>query len=136
MNTQKLLIGTVVGGITLFAAGYIIYMWLFGNANIGMEPSADGIMMDNIKIPTIILMELVYGLLLTMILIWKGTGNFSSGLSTGALVGLLIGFTFGLDLFSTTSLVNFNYVLFSAVTYAVRYGLAGGVISLVIKTKS
>lgn len=136
MNVQKLLIGTIVGGITLFAAGYIIYMWLFGNANIGMEPSAEGIMLENIKFPTIILMELVYGLLLTIILIWRGAGNFISGLSAGALVGLLIGFTFGLDLFSTTGLVNFSYVLFEAVTYAVRYGLAGGVISLVIRNKS
>ncbi len=136
MNAQKLLIGTITGGITLFAAGYIIYMWLFGNSNIGMEPSAEGIMLENIKIPTIILMELVYGLLLTIILIWKGSGNFSSGLSAGSLVGLLIGFTFGLDLFSTTGLVNFNYVLFSAVTYAVRYGLAGGVIALVIRNKN
>jgi hypothetical protein len=93
-------------------------------------------MLENIKIPTIILMELVYGLLLTIILIWKGSGNFSSGLSAGALVGLLIGFTFGLDLFSTTDLVNFNYVLFSAVTYAVRYGLAGGVIARVISNKN
>lgn len=136
MNTQKLLTGAIAGGITLFAAGFVIYVWLFGNSNIGMEPSAEGIMMDNIKFPTIILMELLYGLLLTMILIWKGAGNFSSGLSTGALVGLLIGLTFGLDLFSTTNLVNFNYVLYSAITYAVRYGLAGGVIALVIKSKS
>ena len=133
MNTQKLLIGTIAGGITLFAAGFIIYVWLFGNSNIGMEPLADGIMLADIKFPTIILMELLYGLLLTIILLWRGTGNFSSGLSAGALVGLLFGFTFGLDLYSTTGLVNFYYVLFSAVTYAVRYGLAGGVIALVIK---
>lgn len=134
MNAQKLLIGTLAGGITLLAAGFIIYVWLFGNSNIGMEPSAEGIMLENIKFPTIILMELVYGLLLTIILLWRGAGNFSSGLSAGALVGLLIGLTFGLDLYSTTGLVNFNYVLFSAVTYAVRYGLAGGVIALVIKS--
>ena len=136
MNTQKLLIGTIAGGITLFAAGFIIYVWLFGNSNIGMEPGAEGLMLENIKFPTIILMELVYGLLLTIILTWRGVANFSSGLSAGALIGLLIGFTFGLDLFSTTSLVNFNYVLFEAVTYAVRYGLAGGVIALLIRSKS
>jgi hypothetical protein len=136
MNTQKLLIGTIAGGITLFVTGFIIYVWLFGNSNIGMEPSAEGIMLENIKFPTIILMELVYGLLLTIILLWRGAGNFSSGLSAGALVGLLIGFTFGLDLYSTTGLVNFNYVLFSAITYAVRYGLAGGVIAFVIKSKN
>jgi hypothetical protein len=136
MNAQKLLIGTIAGGITLFAAGFIIYVWLFGDSNIGMEPAAEGFMLENIKFPTIILMELVYGLLLTIILIWRGVTNFSSGLSAGALIGLLIGFTFGLDLFSTTGLVNFNYVLYEAITYAVRYGLAGGVIALLIKSKN
>jgi hypothetical protein len=54
----------------------------------------------------------------------------------GGLIGSLIGFTFGLDLFSTTDLVNFNFVIFWGVTNAIRYAIAGGVVALVFGSRS
>ena len=133
MNVQKIFIASAAGAAMLFASGYIIYVLLFGNSPIGLEESAKGVMLaaSETRFSGIIVMELLYGLLLAATLNWKGTNGFSSGLIPGALIGSLIGFTFGLDLLSTTSLVNFNYVIFAGVTYAVRYGLAGGVIALV-----
>lgn len=133
MNVQKIFIASAAGAATLFACGYIIYVLLFGNSPIGLEESASGVMLtgSDTKFSGIIVMELLYGLLLAATLNWKGTNGFGSGLIPGALIGSLIGFTFGLDLLSTTSLVNFNYVIFAGVTYAIRYGLAGGVIALV-----
>jgi hypothetical protein len=133
MNVQKIFIASAAGAATLFASGYIIYVLLFGNSPIGLEESASGVMLaaSETKFSGIIVMELLYGLLLAATLNWKGTNGFGSGLIPGALIGSLIGFTFGLDLLSTTSLVNFNYVIFAGVTYAIRYGLAGGVIALV-----
>jgi hypothetical protein len=133
MNIQKIFIASAAGAATLFASGYIIYVLLFGNSTIGLEESANEVMLaaSETKFSGIIVMELLYGLLLAATLNWKGTNGFSSGLIPGALIGSLIGFTFGLDLLSTTSMVNFNYVIFSGVTYTVRYGLAGGVIALV-----
>jgi hypothetical protein len=133
MNVQKIFIASAAGAATLFASGYIIYVLLFGNSTIGLEESANEVMLaaSETKFSGIIVMELLYGLLLAATLNWKGTNGFSSGLIPGALIGSLIGFTFGLDLLSTTSMVNFNYVIFSGVTYTVRYGLAGGVIALV-----
>ncbi len=133
MNVQKIFIASAAGAATLFATGYIIYVLLFGNSPVGLEESANGVMLtgSETKFSGIIVMELLYGLLLASTLNWKGTNGFSSGLIPGALIGSLIGFTFGLDLLSTTNLVNFNYVIFAGVSYAVRYGLAGGVIALV-----
>lgn len=133
MNVQKIFIASVAGAATLFALGYVIYVLLFGNSPIGLEESASGIMLagSDTRFSSIIVMELLYGLLLAATLNWKGTNGFGSGVIPGALIGSLIGFTFGLDLLSTTTLVNFNYVLFSGVTYAVRYGIAGGVIALI-----
>jgi len=130
MNVQKILIAAVAGAATLFACGIIIYVLIFGDSTIGFEPSAEGIFSDP-NFSGIIAMELLYGLLLAVTLNWKGTNGFSSGLIPGALLGALIGFTFGLDLFSTTNLVNFNYVIYSGLTYLVRYALAGGAVALV-----
>ncbi len=133
MNVQKIFIASAAGAATLFASGYIIYVLLFGNSPIGLEESANEVMLaaSETRFSSIIVMELLYGLLLAATLNWKGTKGFSAGIIPGALIGSLIGFTFGLDLLSTTSLVNFNYVIFAGVTYAIRYGLAGGVIALV-----
>jgi len=138
MNVQKIFIASIAGAATLFACGYIIYVLLFGNSNIGLESSAEGVMLTSAgtRFSGIIVMELLYGLLLAVTLNWKGTNGFASGLVPGALLGALIGFTFGLDLFSTTSLVNFNYVIYSGITYLVRYSLAGGVIAMILGNPS
>ena len=138
MNVQKVLIAAVAGAATLFACGYIIYVLLFGNSNMGLEPAAESVMLssEETNFSGIIAMELLYGLLLSVTLYWKGTSGFSSVLIPGALIGSLIGFTFGLDLLSTTNLVNFNAVIFWGVTYAIRYSLAGGVIALVYGNSS
>ena len=136
MNTQKILFASIAGATTLFAGGLIIYVLIFDNSIVGMEPAADGIMLVDPNFSGIIVMELLYGLLLAVTLNWKGTNGFSSGIIPGALLGALIGFTFGLDLFSTTNLVNFNAVIFWGVTYSVRYALAGGVIALVYGNNS
>jgi hypothetical protein len=116
MNTQKILLAALAGAVTLFAGGGVLYVLIFGDSNIGMEAASDGVMLESIKFSGIIVMELLYGLLLAVTLNWKGTNGFSSGLIPGALIGALIGFTFGLDLLSTTNLVNFNYVIFAGVT--------------------
>lgn len=136
MNSQKILLGALAGGATLFAAGFIIYVVLFGDSQIGFEPISDGIMTEDINYSGIIAMELLYGLLLAVTLNWKGTSGFSAGLIPGALIGSLIGLTFGLDLYSTTNLVNFNAIIFWGITYLVRYSLAGGVISLIYRNTS
>ena len=138
MNVQKILIAAVAGAATLFACGYIIYVLLFGNSSIGMEASADGVVLSvsETRFSGIIVMELLYGLLLAVTLYWKGTNSFGSALIPGALLGAIIGLTFGLDLFSTTNLVNFNYVIFTGITYAIRYSLAGGVIAVVFGKSS
>ena len=131
MNTQRILLAALAGAATLFACGFIIYILLFGDSSIGMEPSAEGVLNVKTNFSGIIVMELLYGLLLAVTLNWKGTGSFSSGLIPGGLIGALVGITFGLDLFSTTNLVNFNAVIFWGVTYLIRYALAGGVVGLV-----
>jgi len=137
MNAQKILIAAVAGGITLFATGYIIYVLIFGASSIGLTDGASSVLLpsDQVKFSGIIAMELLYGLLIAATLNWKGGSGFGSGLIPGALLGLLIGFTFGLDLYSTTHLVDFNYVIFSGLTYGVRFCLAGGVVALVLGGK-
>jgi hypothetical protein len=136
MNTQKILIAAGAGGATLLAAGYITYILLFGDSNIGLEPAAEGVFNTTINFSGIIVMELLYGLLLATTLNWKGIDGFGTGLIPGGLIGALVGLTYGLDLFSTTDLVNFNGVIFWGLTYMIRFSVAGGVIGLVYSSHS
>jgi hypothetical protein len=136
MNQQKILIATIAGGVTLLAGGFIIYELIFGNADFVMNSQLEGIKREAFLFPAIILMELLYGFLLAVILNWKKANNFGSGLMAGAFVGLLIGVTIGLNLFSTTHILQVGGIIFLGVTYAIRYGFAGGVIGLIYRPKS
>ena len=91
MNTQKILIAAVAGAATLFATGYVIYILIFGDSTIGMEQAAEGVFSGTFNFSGIIVMELLYGLLLSVTLNWKHTNGFSSGLIPGGLIGALVG---------------------------------------------
>ena len=135
MNQQKILIAAIAGGLTLFAGGFVFYVLIFSNADFILNSVSEGISRETVLFPTIILMELLYGFLLAVVLGWKKAHNFGSGLMAGAFIGLLIGVTFGLDLFSTTHMVQVGGIIFWGITYSIRYGFSGGVIGVIYQAK-
>lgn len=129
MNTNKILTGAIAGAAALFVQGYLMYEIIFKNSTIGMQPEAAEILNSQVNFSGIVVMELLYGLLLATVLNWKAARGFLNGLIPGGFIGLIVGLTFGLDLYSTTTLVNFNFVLFWGLTNLVRYSISGGIIA-------
>ena len=124
------IIAVLGGTVVLFGLGYLIYVVLFGDADFQMTESAKLVARDEPQFPFIILMEILYATLMTIIFSkWAQIKTFSTGAKAGLVIGLLIGLCFGLDLFATTTLVTGTGVAFWAVTYAIRYAIAGGVIA-------
>jgi Na+/H+ antiporter NhaC len=118
----------VVGGtVALFGLGYLIYVVLGYHAMNG--EGVDAIKGD-LNIPTIILMEVLYATLITMIFSkWAQIKTFATGAKAGFIIGLFLGGLPALELFSTTvGLTDITGVLTGAVTFAVRFAVAGGVI--------
>ena len=120
----------VLGGTaTLFGLGYLIYMVLFGDVTFFHGSGAEA-EYDHFNMKGIILMEVLFAVLLTIIYDkWADIKTFSAGAKAGFVIGAFIGGCTALLLFSTTSLINMNGIFFDTATYAVRFALAGGVIA-------
>ena len=118
----------ILGGtVALFGLGYLIYVTLGFNALNG--PNLDSII-GELNLPTIILMEVLYATLLTIIFSrWAQIKTFLTGAQAGFIIGLFLGALPTLELFSTTTgLTDLTGVITAAVTFGVRFAVAGGII--------
>jgi hypothetical protein len=118
----------VLGGtVALFGLGYLIYVVLGFN---GQNGTAAETVFTGLNLPVIIFMEVLYATLITIIFSkWAQIKTFVTGAQAGFIIGAFIGCTSSLELFATTTdLIDISGVILTAVTFAVRFAVAGGVI--------
>lgn len=103
---MKLLKGTVTGTIVFFFLGWLIWGilladYMLANYNqCAMKPNEEMIWWS------LILSNLIYAFLLTLVLNWSKAINFMDGLKTGALIGFLISASIDFSFFSMTTIFN------------------------------
>ncbi len=97
MDIKRLIIGTVVGGITLYILGYIIWNMLFVEFFAANAGSATGVVKDPQVVWAIAVGTLSYAALLTLAI---GTRAASTTIVEGLKIGAIVGFLmwFGADL--------------------------------------
>jgi hypothetical protein len=125
---MKTKILAVLGGtVALFGLGYLIYVVLGFN---GQNGAAAESVFTGLNLPAIILMEVLYAALVTIIFSrWAQIKTFATGAQAGLIIGAFIGCCTSLELFATTTdLVDMSGVILTAVTFGVRFAVAGGVI--------
>ena len=94
MDTKKFLTGTVVGGITHFILGYVFYGVLLSGFFESNAGSATGVARtpDELIWWALVLASLSFAALITYIFLkWAHISTFTSGLRSGAVIGLLVG---------------------------------------------
>jgi len=129
---KRYLVGTFVGGACLFLVGFLIYVVLLPNPKFADGSAAAAANKAAPNLPPIIVAELLFGYLLTRALIKSGAiGNAGSAAKTGALIGGLIALAYSLLLLGTTEVITLPGALYEAATWAVRWGIAGAVVSMV-----
>ena len=130
MSIQKTLIATIAGFVGLFGLGLVIYVLIFPDLQF-TTAAGEGVTRN--YFPGIIVFEILYALLLTIIFErWAGIKTFNTGLKTGAVIGLILGLISALWAYSTTTLYTANIIWWFALTFVVRFGVAGGLIGLVL----
>jgi len=114
----------IIGGtVALFGLGYLIYVVLDFRSH---DPSA----FTKLDLPPIILMEVLYATLLTIIFSkWAQIKTFATGAQVGLIIGAFIGACAELELFATTEYTDLSGVILGAVTFGVRFAVAGGVVA-------
>lgn len=122
----------VIGGtVALFGLGYLIYVVLGIGPAEGENAAA---VAGELNLPAIIGMEVLYALLVTIIFSrWAQIKTFGTGAQAGLIIGALIGACSTLELFATTTgLMSITGVVYAAVTFGVRFAVAGGVIGYLL----
>ncbi|WP_242093196.1 hypothetical protein [Aestuariivivens sediminicola] len=121
----------IIGGtVALFGLGYLIYVVLGFNAH---NTELSETVFTKLDLPFIILMEVLYATLLTVIFSkWTEIKSFSSGAQAGLLIGAFIGACSTLELFATSELLELGGVVMAAITFGIRFAVAGGIIGYVL----
>lgn len=133
MSTQKFVLATLAGGVTLFALGGIFYGMLLMDFFLANSGSATGAMKEVPDWFHLVLGELVYAALLTTVLgKWARVSGAGQGFSVGATFGLLLGVALGLTFLGTMNITTPTAVMVDVVVGAIRAGAAGAVIGAIV----
>lgn len=132
MDIRRFVTGTLVGGVAVFALGYVIFTMAFGafyDANAG---SATGVDRDTPLVWAVALGSLAYAALITFAMGRRADAwTPAAGLKTGAVVGFLIWCTVDFILYGATNTANLTRTVVDPLLEAVRGGIGGAVIALV-----
>lgn len=132
MNSNKFLIGGIVGGILYFLLGYVFYGLLlknFFNEN-GMATN-----MDTIIWWALVAGNIAGGLLLAYILGKANASTAGSGAGIGFVVGLLMGLSFDLMMYSFGKGLTTKGMIADVVVGAVMSAIVGAVIGAILGGK-
>ena len=130
---KRYVLGTIIGGACLFLLGYLIYVVLMPNPHFANGSAAAVATRAAPNLRPIIVAELLFGFLLTRALTKSGAiGNVGSAAKTGALIGGIVALAYSLLILGTTELITSRGALYEGITWAVRWGVAGAVLSLLI----
>jgi len=133
MDLKRTTIGTLVGLVVIYALGYLFWVILFADFFAANEGSATGVDREAPILWALILGTLMYAKLVTLALLSRG-GNLSlvDGAKVGAVVGLLLWGTADFVLFGLTNLNTLTGTIADTLLEAVRGGIAGAIIALVL----
>lgn len=132
MDTKRFLAGTIVGGIVLFAAGYLIFTVgaaSFYAANAG---GATGVDRPEQIIWAVALGALGYAALICYAMGARNASGLAGSAKVGAIVGFLVWFTVDFTLYGVSDVANLTRTIVDPLLEIVHGGIGGAVIGLVI----
>ncbi len=135
MNTGKILLAGLIGGIVVFMLGFLTFAFLLEDFFVANAGSAEGVVREDMLMIPVIIGHLAWGLLLAYILgKLSNIDTFSKGAVSGALIGFLGSCTVDLIQFGTTNLTNLTGTLTNMLCLTIISGVVGGIIGWVYST--
>ena len=128
MNGQKFALGTAVGAVTYFVAGFLIY-GLALNTYMASNMMS-GMMKDPPDWVHLVLGQIASGALMTVAIgVWAKTGGAAAGLRIGVQLGLLMILGFDLTMFATSHVMNnFTVVAVDVLAGTAMSAIAGAAV--------
>ena len=131
MDTKRLLTGTVVGAVVLYALGYLFWSVLFVSFFEGQAGWATGLPREDTILWASAVGLLTIAMLITLAIGWTGGSSMMDGLKTGALVGFLVWFGVDMIIYANFNFGTLTVQLVDPFVELMRSGLAGAAIGAV-----
>ena len=136
METKKILLGGLAGGVAFFLLGWLIYGILLMNFTMESYNQCNSRPMEEMVWWAMILSNLFSGLLLALIFSWSNTTGILSGAKVAGIIGLLFAISIDLSFYAmTTTFLKPAAILVDIVAYSVMSAMVGAVIGWVMGMK-
>ena len=133
MDTKRILIGTLVGGVAMYALGYLIFELAFGGFYATNVGSASGVFRDSDLQWAVALGSLSLAALVTLAIESRpGPLTIGKGFSTAAVVGFLLWLGVDFIRYGGTNVPNLRRTLVDPLLEIVRNGAVGAIIAAVL----
>jgi hypothetical protein len=104
--TQRLVLGTLVGGVVLTLLGYLVYGVVFADFFAANAGSATGVPREPFNFVALVAGQLAWGAVLTLILTWGSVASVGQAVKVAAVTGLLFMLGIDLTMYGTTNVQN------------------------------
>lgn len=133
MNTKRIVIGTLTGGITMWLVGWLIWGLIFADFFAANEGSATGVDRESFLVWAIVLGTFSLAALVTLAIESQdGPSTILGGFKIGAIVGFLIWFGVDFIYYGYSNISNLTATIVDPLLEIVRTGIGGGVIVAVL----
>jgi hypothetical protein len=128
---MRILRGTLVGGISFFLLGWLVYGILLMDLMMGYYNTSLNRPETEMIWWAILLSNFITGLMLTIALKWSGATDAVNGLKIGALFGFLLSLGYNLSMYSMTTMFNsFMGLVIDVLVFTVLMAVIGMLIIL------
>ena len=128
MNTNKILVAGLIGGVFAFFFGWLVFGFLFPDL---MKIPLEGFMKaeTDMVMWAMIASNLLWGLLMAYIFVqWANISTWLAGAKAGATLGFLISAAYDFGFFAMTNMYTLNSMLIDIVVNTLFVGIIGAVI--------
>ena len=133
MKTNKILLGGITGGVTFLLLGWLVYGillmdYMTANYNqCAMRP------MEEMIWWAMILSNLAYGFLLSIVFSWSNTTGMMAGAKVAAIIGLLFAVSIDSGFYAMSSMFsNLTAVFVDIIAYTVMTAIGGAIVAWVM----
>lgn len=129
---KRFITAVIAGSITMLLVGFLLYGILFAGLFREGALTMPGVMKQKPDILWVVAGQIGFGILVTLIVSWRGATSFANGASTGAILGFLMAIGYDFAQYGTSNLWTLKATLFDPFITAALVGSAGGVIGFVL----
>lgn len=129
---KRFIAAAIAGSVAMLLVGFLLYGFVFAGLFREGALTMPGVMKQSPEILWIVAGQVGFGILVTLVISWRGATSFTDGALTGALFGFLMAIGYDFAQYGTSNLWSLKATLLDPFITALLIGSAGGVIGFVL----